>query len=70
MGRKELLLNCMTCEAFTEYTNLNDRDGNLSGMRVACDRCKRSATDDDIYMVDPYREFERAESGSLLNTPY
>lgn len=70
MARKRLMLDCTTCESFRPYTNLNDRDGDLSGLRVACDHCKQSATDEDIYMVDPDREFERTESGYLANPPY
>lgn len=65
MGIRELRLNCNDCGAFTEYYRKDDDPGTV----VRCDGCGKRHSRGSIWMVDPYRDFERDEAGNLLEDP-
>lgn len=58
----ELRLNCNDCHDFTEYY----RDKDDSATVVRCAECGKRHSDKSIYMVDPTREYERSDDGTLL----
>jgi uncharacterized Zn finger protein len=64
MGRQVLRLNCTNCGEFREYeVEQTTSDG---GQIVRCDFCGKRHSDDSVFMVDPYRRYERDEAGELL----
>lgn len=62
MLKHDLRLNCHPCGDFTEY-HRKDNDPNTV---VRCDGCGKKHSTDSLYMVNPTREYDRAEDGTLL----
>lgn len=58
----DLRLNCHRCGEFQEYFR---KDGDPDTV-IRCDGCGKKHSDDSIFMVDLNREYERDESGVLL----
>lgn len=63
---QELRVNCNECGAFTEYTRNNDDPKSV----VRCGDCGKRHSTDSVWMVDPTRNYERDERGSLLEKPF
>lgn len=59
----EQRLNCTRCGSFADYhRNQGDPD-----TVVRCDGCGKRHSTDSIYMVDPYRSYDRDEAGTLTD---
>jgi len=64
MGRQELRLNCVNCGTFREYEVVKSTsDG---GQIVDCEFCGKRHSDASVFMVDPWKQYERDEAGNLL----
>ncbi len=62
--RHGLRLNCTQCGEFREYeVEQTTSDG---GQIVTCAMCGKRHSDDSVHMVDTWRQYERDESGTLL----
>lgn len=63
--RHELRLNCNECGDFVEY-HRNDGDPNTV---TRCDECGKRHSVNSVWMVDTVKDYERDETGSLLEDP-
>ena len=62
--RHALRLNCTRCGTFREYdTEKQTSDG---GSIVRCTKCGKRHSDDSVFMVDTWKQYERDEAGNLL----
>lgn len=62
--RHDLRLNCVRCGAFREYEVVKSTsDG---GHIVDCSFCGKRHSDDSVFMVDSWKQYERDEAGNLL----
>lgn len=60
MGRKELRLNCTRCGEFTHAEK-----GSTDNV-VRCAECDKRHSTESLYMVDTSKQYNRDESGQLL----
>lgn len=67
MADYDLQLNCTKCGAFVEY--LLEQKAADGSQIVRCDECGKRHSDENIYMVDRDRRYERDEAGNLLEEP-
>lgn len=58
----DLRLNCHKCGAFTEY----ERRKNDPKTVVRCGGCGKKHSTDSIFMVNPVKDYDRAEDGTLI----
>lgn len=62
MLKQELRLNCHRCGDFMEYYRKRDDPNTV----IRCDGCGKKHSDDSLFMVNPNRQYDRAEDGTLL----
>lgn len=62
--RQALRLDCTNCGEFREYDV--EQTASDGGQIVRCSFCGKRHSDDSVYMVDTWRQYERDESGTLL----
>lgn len=58
----DLRLNCHRCGDFTDYHRKNDDPQTV----IRCGGCGKKHSTDSIFMVDLNRDYDRDESGTLL----
>jgi len=63
---KRLRLNCNRCGSFVEYRR---KTGDPSTV-VRCESCGKKHSDDSVFMVDANHDYDRDESGALIESPY
>lgn len=59
----ESRLNCTSCGLFRQFSRKRDDPKSV----VRCDECGKRHSTDSLFMIDPDRQYERDEAGTLVD---
>lgn len=62
MERRQLRVNCHRCGAFAKYTHNREDPDTV----IRCSGCGKKHSTDSLHMVDTLRDYQRDETGTLI----